>query len=74
MSETLTRYCYHCGVYHPETEMRLIDTKGGKRYRCKASLEAVRKSQSERDAFGRRVSADNRRAAEKQASFQRLGK
>lgn len=74
MPETPTRYCYHCGLYHPETEMRRIDTKGGKRYRCKASLEAVRKSQSERDAFGRRISDDNRREAERQANSQRRGR
>lgn len=73
MSET--RYCYHCGTYHPESVMRQIETKNGKRYRCIASLEVVKKPQAERDAFGRRVTEDNRReASKKQQNFQRLGR
>jgi len=57
MSSTL--YCYHCSAYHPREQMRQIDTKGGKRWRCIKSIEAAKKDQSERDAFGRRVSAMN---------------
>ena len=55
----VTRYCYHCGKSHPEEEMRLLQTKGGSRWRCIKSIEATKKSTAERDAFGKLVSAAN---------------
>lgn len=55
----MERYCYHCGRSHPEEEMRLIQTKGGARWRCIKSIEATKKSAAERDAFGKMVTAAN---------------
>ncbi len=57
MSDTL--YCYHCGRHHPREEMRQIETKGGKRWRCIQSIEATKRGAAERDAFGKSVSAVN---------------
>lgn len=54
-----TRYCYHCSRYHPETEMRQLNTKSGKRWRCIKSLEAIKKTVAARDAFGRDNSQAN---------------
>jgi hypothetical protein len=56
-------YCYHCATYHPESEMRLVPSKTIPRWRCIKSIEAAKKSQAKRDAFGREVSAQNSRAA-----------
>jgi hypothetical protein len=61
-SETMTeqtRYCCHCSRYHPATEMRQINSKYGKRWRCIKSLEAIKKTVAERDAFGRENSQAN---------------
>ena len=55
-----TIYCYHCRRHHPSGEMRQIETKGGKKWRCIRSIEATRISSAQRDAFGKTVSADNR--------------
>jgi len=45
--------------------MRQIETKGGKRWRCIKSIEATKKSSSQRDEFGKTVTTINR--AEQQA-------
>ena len=60
-----TAYCYHCGTNHPIEEMRHLETKGGKRWRCIKSIEAAKQSRKEREAFGRQTSALNK--AEMQA-------
>lgn len=65
MSETA--YCYHCGTRHPKTEMRQIETKAGKRWRCLKSILATKRSVAERDTFGRRVSAENKAEAQSRA-------
>jgi len=54
-----TRYCYTCFKYHPEEEMRLVATKGGKRWRCLKSMELIKKTTGERDTFGKEVTATN---------------
>jgi hypothetical protein len=58
-------YCYHCGRHHPREEMRQIETKGGKKWRCIKSIEATKKTSSQRDAFGKTVTTINK--AENQA-------
>lgn len=55
-----TAYCYHCSRYHPKGEMRQIETKGGKRWRCIKSIDATRKGPAERAAFGRQTTAINK--------------
>ena len=55
-------YCYHCRRDHPRAEMRLVHTNGRRRWRCRRSLDSVGASPEERDAFGRQVSAMNRRS------------
>jgi len=62
-----TAYCYHCGRHHPKEEMRQIETKGGKRWRCIKSIEATKKAQAERDAFGQQVTANNKIEARSKA-------
>ena len=59
MNASATRYCYHCGTHHPESEMKQINTKGGKRWRCIKSIEATKRGVAERDAFGKQVTAIN---------------
>jgi hypothetical protein len=54
-----TRYCYHCGKSHPEEEMRQIKTGAGMKWRCIKSIQAVKKTSSERDAFGKQITAIN---------------
>ncbi len=54
-----SRFCLHCGRPHPESEMRLVNTRGGRRWRCKAGLEATRLSAAKRDEFGRTTSEKN---------------
>lgn len=54
-----THYCYHCGRHHPKEEMRQIESKGGKRWRCIKSIEATKRGVAERDAFGKQVTAIN---------------
>ena len=44
-------FCYHCGRYHPREEMRQIETKGGKKWRCIKSIEATKIPSAQRDAF-----------------------
>jgi hypothetical protein len=65
MADTL--YCYHCRTYHPREEMRQIDTKGGKRWRCIKSIEATKRSPEEREAFGRQMTAINKAEAQSKA-------
>lgn len=60
MTSTGTIYCYHCGSHHPREEMRQIETKGGKRWRCIKSINATKKSSVERDAFGKTVTTINK--------------
>ena len=54
-----TIYCYHCARHHPANEMRQIETKGGKKWRCIQSIQATKKSSAQRDAFGKSVTAIN---------------
>jgi hypothetical protein len=56
---TDTIYCYHCRRHHPADEVRLVQTKGGKRWRCMQSLRSCRGSRVRRDAFGKSVSEFN---------------
>jgi len=44
--------------------MRLLVSKTGKRWRCIRSIELARRAISEREAFGRRVSAINKAEVE----------
>ena len=57
------RYCYSCQTYHPESRMRLFQTRAGLRWRCLASIEAARASLAEREQFGREQSRMNSDAA-----------
>ena len=53
-------FCYHCRRYHPMVEVRSVCSKGVKRWRCVKSLEQIRGTAAERDAFGKSVSESNR--------------
>lgn len=55
-----TIFCYHCHAQHPREQMRLVVSKTGKRWRCIMSIEAAKKTRQEREAFGRKVSAENK--------------
>ena len=68
MSSTETVYCYHCGRHHPRQEMRQIETKNGKKWRCIQSIEATKKSAAQRDAFGKSITDIN--ASENQSRTQ----
>jgi len=64
MSDTV--YCYHCRAQHPRAEMRLIVSKTGKRWRCVNSIKAAATSAKDialRDAYGKKVSEDNKELA-----------
>lgn len=61
MADTL--YCYHCGTHHPKEEMRQIETKGGKRWRCVKSIMGAKKSRAEREEFGRQMTEMNKSEA-----------
>jgi hypothetical protein len=54
-----TKFCYHCSRYHPSDEMRQIDRKGIKRWRCIKSINATKQGLAQRDAFGKTVTALN---------------
>ncbi|HEX5394411.1 MAG TPA: hypothetical protein VFW68_14095 [Rhodocyclaceae bacterium] len=54
------RYCYHCNTRHPESEMRLIESKTGKRWRCVKSIEASKKPKEDREAFGKKATEQNK--------------
>ena len=60
-----TLFCYHCRLHHPKEEMRQIETKGGKKWRCIKSIEATKINSAQRDAFGKTVTMINK--AEHQA-------
>lgn len=60
-------FCYHCARYHPEAEMTEVETKNGKRKRCIKSINAAKRSQAERDAFGKRMTEQNSRQAKEKA-------
>ena len=62
MADTL--YCYHCGQHHPKTEMRQIETKGARRWRCIKSIEAAKKGREAREAFGRQTTDTNKAEAQ----------
>jgi len=53
-------FCYHCRRHHPADEMTLLENRGVKRWRCRASLSLGRRSIAKRDAFGKAVSQMNR--------------
>lgn len=59
------RYCYYCRIFHgAEIEMVKRTTSDGRSiYRCKKSVDAVKVSQQERDAFGKTVSTANKNEA-----------
>ena len=59
MSPPENIYCYHCGRPHPREGMREIGTGGGKKWRCIQSIAATKKDTSQRDAFGKTVTATN---------------
>ena len=62
-----TAFCYHCRQHHPKSEMRQIETKAGKRWRCIRSIEATRQGQAAREAYGRQVSEMNKSEAQSRA-------
>ena len=57
------RYCYHCSTHHAEADMRQIDTKSGKRWRCIKSIDAAKQNRTSREAYGRQVTANNKTEA-----------
>ena len=67
MADTL--YCYHCGTHHPKEEMRQIDTKAGKRWRCIKSIEATKRGRAAREAFGRQTTDINKAEAQSKAKL-----
>ena len=69
MAETETVYCYHCRLRHPREEMRLIETKTGKRWRCIKSILATKRGREAREAFGREVTAINKAEAQSKAKL-----
>ena len=58
-----TKFCYHCRMHHPVEEMRQIETKAGKRWRCIKSIQATRQGRDAREAFGRSVTEINKAEA-----------
>jgi hypothetical protein len=62
-----TIYCYHCRVHHPAAEMRQIETKSGKRWRCIKSIQAAKQGSEARAAFGRQTTELNRAEAQSKA-------
>ncbi len=54
-------FCYHCRNYHPSTEVRQVESKGVKRWRCLKSIASTKASRAQRDAFGKAVSETNRK-------------
>ena len=54
-----TAFCYNCARHHPLEEMRRIDIKGVKKWRCIKSIQATKKDVAHRDAFGKTVTAIN---------------
>ena len=62
MSDTV--FCYHCRRQHARADVVQVDANGVKRWRCRRSIAASRRSVGERDAFGKAVSELNRRCGE----------
>lgn len=60
---TVTKYCYRCGKTHAIDEMRKVPTKAGFQWRCVQSIEAIKKTKTERDKFGLQISKNNRKSA-----------
>lgn len=58
MPETI--FCYCCRVHHPSEQMHRFRTRHGFRWRCRRSIEAAKCAISERDAFGKQQSENNR--------------
>jgi hypothetical protein len=54
-------FCYHCRNYHPSSEVRQVESKGVKRWRCVKSIASTKASRAQRDAFGKMVSEANRK-------------
>ena len=52
-------YCYHCRSYHALEDVRLVQSKSGKRWRYLKSIASSQASREQRDAFGRAVSQLN---------------
>lgn len=60
MPQPANIYCYHCSRQHPREEMRQIETKTGKKWRCIKSIEATKRNVAQRDAFGKAVTTINK--------------
>jgi len=56
-------FCYHCRNYHPSIEVRQVESKGVKRWRCLKSIVSSQTSRTQRDAFGKTVSETNRKVS-----------
>ena len=67
MTSEHKRYCYVCQVHHPAEQVICIDTRAGRRWRCKRSIQAASRPSSERDAFGRQQTALNQQLARDKA-------
>jgi len=60
-------FCYHCRNYHPSTEVRQVQSKGVKRWRCLKSIASSQASRAQRDAFGKAISETNRKVTLEQS-------
>lgn len=60
-------FCYHCRNYHPSTEVRQVQSKGVKRWRCLKSIVSSQGSRAQRDAFGKAISDTNRKMSLEQS-------
>ena len=49
---SVKQYCYSCRVEHDIAQMRLIETRNGRRWRCLRSVRAASLPIEARDAFG----------------------
>ena len=66
-----TAFCYHCRIHHPLSEMRRVETKRGRIWRCIKSIEAAKSEIAKRDAYGRMISEANK--ADAQANHRIMG-
>lgn len=62
-----SRFCYHCSKHHPAEQMRQVDNKGIKRWRCIQSIEAAKQARAGREAFGMLVTENNKAEARNKA-------
>lgn len=60
---TDTVFCYHCRRQHPRDEVRLVDTKSGRRWRCIKSIIPTKRGLAAREDFGRQTTAFNQAMA-----------